>query len=160
MGVVVASFVVVGRRCRASERGKSSPKHKSSQCHTEDGCTNLNWYTRTPASYDFLVYFDSLFVTSVIAGIFYLFSQKVKKDFWAVAGTIFCPFSSPTKKPYMTAGRWCPPPFSFWEVSLALTPQNASPYPKLVAFFILVELNYKKRREKREKDRKGRSLQF
>ena len=57
MGVVVAHFMVVGRWCSTSERGKPSPKLNSSQLHIQDGCTNLNWYS-THANYELLVHSD------------------------------------------------------------------------------------------------------
>ena len=65
MGVVIARFMVVGRWCSTSEMGKQSPKKKSDKPQKQEGCTNLNWYS-TPANYDFHVYVDSYFVTSVI----------------------------------------------------------------------------------------------
>jgi len=64
MGVVVAQFMVVGRWCSASERGKQLPK-KSAAPHKQDGCTNLSWFS-TPANYNVHAYFNRSFVTSVI----------------------------------------------------------------------------------------------
>jgi hypothetical protein len=45
--------------------GQTIAKKKSDEPHKKEGCTNLNWYS-TPANYDFHVYVDSYFVTSVI----------------------------------------------------------------------------------------------
>jgi hypothetical protein len=76
--------MVVGRCCRASERGKQSPK-KNRLSHIQEGCSKLNWYS-TPANYNFLVYFDRYFVSV-------LFEEVDFKNMYILTGTFYGMYS-------------------------------------------------------------------
>ncbi len=64
MGVVVARFMVVGRWCSASKRGKQSPK-KNLQRHINRRGAQISTGTVHQRIVIFM-YFDRYFVTSVI----------------------------------------------------------------------------------------------